>query len=296
MRALRLSIAATLAVGLLPLTATPASAVAPENDEPEGAVVLQLGDEVVQDTTEATTNTQDEELNANCGAPATNASVWYQYTPDVDGAVVLDMTASDYSGGALVFTGTPTADSLVTCGPGVVALRAQAGTTYTIMVISDTDVNGGSLVMSLKKAPPPPRVHVSVAKRGVAYGGGAARLHGTYSCKRGEFVAVSGTLRQRAGRLKIRADFGKEVRCDARRHPWSARLVSPVGTYARGNAFAKVRITACGIFACRKDTAKRQVQLAWAAGSERQRLVPTPTHQAERPHPLVEDQMRWSSS
>jgi hypothetical protein len=257
---------------------------------------LHLGDRVEQDTSEATTDTQDADLNANCGAPATNASVWYQYSPDVDRMVVLDQTASDYTGGMLVFAGTPTADSLVTCGPGVVALRAEAGTTYNIMVISDTEVNGGSLVLSLEEAPPPPRVHVSVAKRGLAFRGGAARLHGTYSCKNGEFAAVFASLRQRAGRLKIRADFGKEIRCDAGRHHWSARLVSPVGTYARGHAFVKVRITACGVFACRNARTKRHIHLAWAAGSPSQRSAQTPTRQTERPSPLVEHQRHWPSS
>jgi hypothetical protein len=296
MRALRLLATAVLAVGFLPLAAAPANAAPPANDVPEGAVELHLGDQVEQDTSEATTDTQDADLNASCGAPATNASVWYQYTPDADQTVVLDMTASDYSGGMLVFAGTPTADSLVTCGPGVVVLRAEAGTTYNIMVISDTDVNGGNLVLSLEEAPPPPLVHVSVAKRGVVFRGGAARLHGTYSCKNGEFTAVGVTLRQRAGRLKIRADSGKEIRCNGGRHHWSVRLVSAVGTYAGGHAFAKVEITACGVVACRNDRTKREIHLAWAAGSPRQRSAQTPTRQTERPRPLVEHQRSWPSS
>ena len=134
----------------------------------------------MQDTSEATSTTQDEALNASCGAPATTASVWYTYSPDRDRMVVLDMTASDYSGGILVFAGTPTGDSLVTCGPGMVELRARAGKTYSIMVVSDTGVSGGRLVLSLENSPPPPRVHVSMARRGVAFRGGAARLNGTY--------------------------------------------------------------------------------------------------------------------
>src|SRR4029077_11902238 len=165
MRTLRLLVPPMLTAGLLTLAAAPASAAPPGNDEPQGAVVLHLGDRVVQNTSEATTNAQDEALNANCGAPATNASVWYKYSPHVDRNVVLDATASSYSSGMLVFKGTPTARSLVTCGPGSVVLRARAGKTYNIMVISDTNVNGGKLVLMLKKAPPPPRVHVSVGGR-----------------------------------------------------------------------------------------------------------------------------------
>jgi hypothetical protein len=280
---------------LLPLAAAPASAAPPGNDEPQGAIALQLGERVGQDTTEATTTAQDAALNANCGAPATNASVWYSYSPDRDRNVALDMTASDYSGGMLVFLGTPTADSLVTCGPGVVGLRARASNTYTIMVISDTDVIGGQLSLSLKKAPPP-RVHVSLARRAVAFRGGAARLHGTYSCKRGDFAVLSGALHQRAGRLKITAHFGRGIRCNASRRHWSARLVSPVGTFARGHALARVRIDACGIFACRHDTIKHRVHLAWAAGSQRQQRVQPPTTGTQRPRPLVERQGQWSGS
>ena len=197
------------------------------------------------------------------------------------------MTASSYSGGMLVFKGTPTADSLVACGQGAVALRARAGKTYNIMVISDTDVNGGTLVLTLKKPPPPPRVHVSVAGRGVAFRGGAARIHGTYFCKRGEFAGLSGHLFQRAGRLKIQADFGKGIRCNARRHHWSARLVSPVGTYARGHA-VKVQIAACGSRVPPGQDG-RHIHLAWAQRSHRQRLGsrPPPGWNA---HPLVERQ------
>jgi hypothetical protein len=285
------------AMGLLPLAASPASAAPPGNDEAAGAVVLHLGDRVVQDTSEATTTPQDAELNTNCGAPATNASVWYRYSPDADRMVLLDVTASDYSSGILVFAGSPTADALVTCGPGVVALPAQAGETYTIMVFSDTAVNGGNLVLSLQTAPPPPRVHVSVATRGVAFRGGAARLHGTYTCTNSDFATVGGTLRQRAGRLKIQAAFNdEEIRCDGRRHHWSALAISPVGTYAPGPALAKVRIDACGTFVCRHDRTKRNIHLARAAGSHRQQPTPAPTTRAERPRPLVEQQRHWPAS
>jgi hypothetical protein len=296
MRALRLLVTAMVAVGLLPLAAPSASAAPPGNDEPAGAVWLHLGDRIVQDTTQATTNAQDVALNANCGAPATNASVWYKFTPAVDRGVVLDVTASDYSSGMLVFAGTPTADSLVACGPGVVALRARAGRTYNIMVISDTAVIGGRLVLSRKAAPPPPRVHVRVARLGLAYRGGAARIHGTYFCKNGDFSALFGTLFQRAGRLKIPAQFEEEIRCNGRRHHWSARLVSPIGFYARGRALARVTIFACGTFQCRQDRTRRHIHLARAWVPQRQRSVQPSTSRMERPRPLVERQRHWPGS
>lgn len=296
MRALRLLGTAVLAVALLQLSAVSANAAPPGNDEPAGAVELNLGDRVELDTSQATTNAQDETLNENCGAPATNASVWYTYTPDADREVVLDMTSSDYSAGVLVFEGTPTADTLVTCGPGLVGLSGRAGITYNIMVISDSDVNGGRLVLSLKAAPAPPRVHVTVARRGLAYRGGAARIHGSYFCARGDSVALFGTLVQRAGRLKIPAEFSKEVRCNGRRRHWSARLVSEIGTYARGRARAKVTISACGIFECREDSAKRRVRLVRAHGPRGHRSLTMSTARIEHPRPLVERQMqKWGT-
>jgi hypothetical protein len=286
---------ALMAVGLLPLVAAPAGAAPPANDEPLGALPLQLGDRVVQETSEATTNAQDEALNVGCGAPATAASVWYTYAPDQDREVVLDVTESDYSSGMLVFAGTPSADSVVRCGPGIVALRARAGKTYSIMVVADTGASGGQLVLSLEKAPPEPRVNVSLAQRGEAFrGGGAAELHGTYSCRHGELAAVSGTLFQRAGRLKIRGRFSTEIRCNGQRRRWSARVVSPVGTFARGQASARIRIFACGVITCRQDKAERNVQLAWAPAPARRHSMTPPTPRAWRP--LAEHQTHWSGA
>ena len=298
MRARRILIAAMFGVALVPLAAGAASAAPPGNDEPAGALVLNVGDRVEQDTTEATTNAADDALNANCGAPATNASVWYQYTPSAKSKVVLDTTASSYSAGLMIFEGTPTADSLIACGPGAVGLRAQAGQTYYIMAFSDSEVDGGNLVLTLQNAPTP-HVHVSMAERGAAFhgGGGAAQVHGTYSCTHGEsFARVDVHLLQRAGRLKIQADSGTNIRCNGKRHRWSARLVSPVGTYARGPAVAKATIVACGVLECRQQKAKRHIHLAWAPSSHRQWLAQPSMARRERPRPLVSQQRHWPSS
>jgi len=296
MKALRLLIPATLAVALVPFAAAPALAAPPGNDVPAGAVALHRGDHVVQDTTEATTDALDEAVNENCGAPETNASVWYQYSPVKDRRVVLNASHSSYSTGVMAFKGLPTPDSLVACGPGAAALHAKAGKTYYFMVFSDSPVIGGTLDMRFTKAFPP-HVRVSVAKRGVAFHGGAAQIHGTYFCEHGEAFAFSSAhLFQRAGRLKIQADSEKGIRCNARRHHWSARLVSPIATYARGDAVAKVRIFACGLLVCRQDATSRHIHLAWAQRSQRQRLVQPPTTRMERPRPLVERQSHWPGS
>jgi len=297
MKAVRLLIPTMLAAGLLPLAAVPASAAAPPgNDEPQGAVKLHVGERVVQNTTKATTTAEDEALNANCGAPATNASVWYKFHARVARKVVLDMTASSYSGGMLIFKGTPTAKSLVNCGPDAVPLVARASKTYYIMVISDTDVNGGKLVLTLKKAQPPV-VRVSVASQGVAFRGGAARIQGSYFCKNGDSGArLNSHLFQLAGRLKIQAHSGQGLRCDATRHRWSARLVSPTGTYAPGHALATVRIIACGVFVCRHDIARRHIQLVPASSTHRQWSAQLSRTRKAHTGRLVERQRYWPSS
>ncbi len=188
------SLPLAVTVGLVAaMTALPGSAQAapPSNDTIPGAVALALNETVTQDTTEATTDQTDADLNTDsgCGAPFTNASVWYTYTPAADGAVLLDMSESDYSGGFLVFEGTPTADSLITCGPTLAGIEGATGTTYTIMVISDTEVNGGNLVLTASDAPPAPRLRVHLARRG-HFDRGDARIHGTYKCQNAEFGGI----------------------------------------------------------------------------------------------------------
>jgi hypothetical protein len=295
MRARRFLTVAIFGAALVPLAAGPANAAPPDNDEVAGAVVLHLGDQIQQDTTEATTNAGDAALNANCGAPATNASVWYQYTPTTKRNVVLDVSASDYSAGAMIFKGTPTADSLLACGPGAVGLRAKAGQTYYVMVFSDDAVNGGNLVLSLANAPTP-SVHVAVAKRGTATHGGAATVHGTYSCTHADsFAEVDAHLLQRAGRLKIQADSGTAIQCDGKRHPWSVRLVSPVGTYARGHASTKVSIIACGLLECRQAKTTGKVQLSWASSSRRQAFTHPSMAPTARPRSIHSLYQHWPS-
>lgn len=288
-------VAAAVAVVLLPLAAAPASAAPPANDKPGGAVAVDLGQTVRQDTRQATTDAQDKRLNVACGAPKTNASVWYKLRLTSAQNVVLSMKGSDYHGGFLVFQGAPSADSLVACGPQRVGIRAAADRTYLIMVISDTAKQGGQLVLTVKKAPPAPRVRVRVASRGLAYRGGAARVRGTYFCKygRAESVVV-GQLMQRAGRLKIPSGFHTRVRCDGKVHRWSARAVSRTGIYDRGPATVRVRISACNQFHCSRAKAHRHIRLV-RARSRGSHGRTTPTTQLVAPRSLVDRGRHWTT-
>lgn len=289
-----------LVTSLVAAAPGPAAAAGPPgNDVPSGAVPLQLGVPVVQDTREATTDADDAALNAGCGAPATNASVWYSFTSATARNVVLDASASDYEVGFLVFQGTPSPDSLVDCGPQLIALQAQAGTTYTVMAFSDTDVAGGTLDLTLSAAPPPPRLRVSLARDGRAFRNGDARLHGTYSCTSAGSTQLFGTLLQRAGRLKIRGDFFIDRRCDGRRHRWVARVVSPFATYARGRARGTATVSACGPFECSDVSTAHRVRLRGPAGAGSHRLVSrlrtrvVPHTRLPETRPLVERQGHW---
>lgn len=273
MRALRLLLPVTLAVALVPFASAPASAAPPGNDTPDGATVINVGDTVTQDTSEATTDSDDAALNTTCEAPETGASVWYKLTPTTGGDVLMDATASDYSAGLMVFQGTPTADSMLACGPGAVGLHVESGTTYYVMAFSDSSDTGGSLVLSVSHEPPP-RARVTIAKDGLAFHRGAAQLHGSYTCAHDDlFSELDAHLLQRAGRLKVQAGNSPFTRCDGRSHPWKLRLVSPVGTYVRGHAVARASLIVCGFVQCRLAQDKRRVHLAWAPRSDNTRSM-----------------------
>ena len=174
--------ALSLSLASMGLTAVPAAAAPPANDTWSGREVLfePLPILVEADTSEATTDADDAELNMACGALATDASVWFEYTPLVEGEVVVDTLASDYSVGVIVATGSPGKWSVETCGPEVVAFFATSGVTYTLLVFDDqTDGggNGGQLTFTIDRANEPP----------------VADPNGPYSSVAGEAIVFDGT-------------------------------------------------------------------------------------------------------
>jgi hypothetical protein len=284
MRAVRLFIAGAAAVAMVPLAAGAASAAPPDNDEYSGARVITLGDTATQDTTEATLGASDAALSANCfGVPPTNNSVWYQYTADANRSVAFDASASDYSVGIMIFQGTPTADGMLSCGPEVAGADVQVGQTYFVMAFDDSTTVGGNLSLTVRNAPAP-HAHLRLAKRGIAYRNGAARLHGTYSCRHNDGGSeMDAHLYQRAGRLKIQGDNGTiRLRCDGVRRHWSLKMISPVGTYAQGRSNASASIFVCGLVSCTAAGDRHRVRLVWARSS---RQLGHPTASLPRPRP-----------
>src|SRR5512140_3816300 len=105
----RLAAVSLLALGTIPLAVPPTlAASAPVNDKLSGAeVIAALPFAETLDTPSAMTDVTDTEANAKCGAPVTLGSVWYDYTPAVDGAIVVDVSQSSFEAGVIVVSGDP---------------------------------------------------------------------------------------------------------------------------------------------------------------------------------------------
>lgn len=262
----RSAVAVFTAVFILPFAASAAQAAAPGNDTVAGATSIgALPRIITENTSEATTDALDASLNANCGAPFTNASVWFTYTDTSGSGFLADMTGSDYSGGFIVTAGDPADGNLVACGPGQVGVSGAAGTTYYILAFSDTATNGGQLSASFSALPPAPTATLTVDPRGVAYKDGSAKVSGTYSCTNADGYSsdIEGTLSQKIGRIKINGFFFvNPLQCDGEVHTWQAVAFSDTGLFAGGKAANVSLIFACGLFDCAVLEAHGTVQLS----------------------------------
>lgn len=101
MRLRRLSVVLAVVTSLLVVVASPALAQ-PANDTIEGAELVEFPFLDELDTTTATTDEVDAALNEECGAPATDASVWYSFTVEEDLGVEVFVGDSDYSAGVIL--------------------------------------------------------------------------------------------------------------------------------------------------------------------------------------------------
>jgi hypothetical protein len=254
----RLTLPFVLAALLSAMFVTPALAAPPSNDTYAGRTVvgsIPYSDTV--DTTEATTDADDAEWNVPCGAPATDASVWYELTPETDGPLLVDSAGSDYPVGFTIVTGEPGSFELVACGPDAVAFEAFAGETYSIIAFDDQfdgGGNGGTLVVTIDVAPPPPVVDVSVdpvaefdAQTGVV------TVTGTLTCSGGDFAFVDVQLEQRAGRFIIRGFGGIDAPCDGETHAWSVEVIGENGIFKGGRAVAFAFGIGCNSYTCGED-------------------------------------------
>ena len=134
-------------------TAGPAWGAPPPNDDIGGAVVVTepLPFTFTESTVEATTSPEEAAFNSFCGAPAFDHAVWFTATPTLDGNIGVDVSASDYTAGILVLTGTPGDLTPINCGPGRIAGPVTAGQTYYLLIFGDglSTPTSGNLVMTV---------------------------------------------------------------------------------------------------------------------------------------------------
>lgn len=269
MRLLRSLIAAALAGFVVLAGGWPALAAVPAQDSYAGrSVVGSLPYTATADTSEATTDADDAALNGGCGAPATEASVWYEWTAPTDMGVLVDTAGTSYSAGVLIGVGAPGSLELVTCAGKAVVFFAEAGQHYLVLAVDDQDDgggNGGALQVSVSEAPPPPSIDVTVDPSGtVDAATGAATLTGTVRCRgSGEDLSagVDVELQQVVGAEAVRGWGFRDIACDGERHPWSAVVVPDAGAFSAGAAASVTFGTACGPWDCGTDYQERLVML-----------------------------------
>jgi hypothetical protein len=251
------------------LAAGPAYAAPPSNDVFVGAVTIgSIPYSVTQDVTEATTDANDVDANAACGAPALDASVWYAITRADDTALVVDVTDSSYPAGVLVITGAPGSFDVVTCGPGAVAFEAVAGVSYYLLIIddpSDGGGNGGTLRLTVEEAPPPPELTVTVNERATFHPRtGSATVSGTIACVGDvEFTFIDVQLEQAVGRGEVVGFGSLDVDCDGAVRPWSIEILPSFGRkFAGGKSATFTFAVSCGPVFCSEYSNEQQVQLS----------------------------------
>lgn len=237
---------------------TPVLAAAPGNDLYAGRTVIPaipFTDSV--DVSEATTDADDVELNGQCGAPATDASVWYEYTADADGQLVAETLEADYAVGVIVATGSPGAFSVVTCYPFNVSFAAFAGETYTILYFNFGGEEGGpgsSLSMRLRALPPPPEIELTLSSTGSFDAmTGAATIRGTVTCTGGDDytkAAVDVQVSQQVGRFQVNGWGNASLDCDGTTHAWAAEVFADNGKFAGGKASVHVFAFVCTESGC----------------------------------------------
>jgi hypothetical protein len=259
-------LALTVIFSLLPTS--PAFAAVPANDTAGGAVAiddtnLPFADSV--DTTEATTDADDAQANQGCGAPATDASVWYKIEPTEERTYLVDVSGSDYTAGVIVATGSPGSLEVTACGPMAVGFIGSPGETFWIIAFDDQGDgggNGGTLEIVVDIAPPPPEVAVTVDPLGTFDKAGNALISGTLSCSgEADFVELFGTADQSVGRFTIRGFFGTFFEgCPEGPIPWTAEVTGETGQFKGGRLSVTVEVFAC-LFECTFEQVEAEVRL-----------------------------------
>ncbi|SCZ84452.1 hypothetical protein [Nitrosomonas mobilis] len=268
MNAYRLKKIAIMIIALSWWVSNQAIAAPPTNDTFTNSTPVTVGFSEVLDTTEATTDSDDALLNTSCGAPASDASVWYSFNATSDTNVVVDVSQSNYSAGVLVGEGSQDNLQTIACGPGAVPFFATAGTTYYVLAIDDQldgGGNGGLLSISFNEVAPTTLDDFTVNPVGIVnIRTGVATISGTYTCNNGDFLGLFGDASQNVGRIAtIRGDFFffDSGTCNGTSHPWSGNVVPQNGKFAGGKAMTMTFAFTCGPFQCADGYIEQKIQL-----------------------------------
>ena len=133
------------------------AAAPPANDLLADAVVIDpsaLPFSAELDTTGATAD--EDDVDAGCPAPATDASVWYSVTTGENMMLRVSQDGSDYSVGISALSGEPGSLDLIECRPFAFVVEVEAGVTYYLQVFDGQDDgggNGGLLNFTVEVAP-----------------------------------------------------------------------------------------------------------------------------------------------
>jgi hypothetical protein len=257
----RLALPALLAAGLTIMTAGPALAAIPTNDDFANATVvpgLPFTDAV--NTAEATTQASDP---TNCIGAA--HSVWYTYTADSDGSVSFDTLGSDFDTVVSAYTGTEGSLSQIGCNDdadeGVLQSRVlfavTAGTQYSIMVAGccgTTEGDSGNLVVNADVGGPPFTFNVSFSSGSVEPKTGLATIHGTHVCSGPGLVDIAGELQERNGHTLVRGLFSVQVDCSQNMSTFTATVTPSNGGFVPGKAsIVDVSVSGCGANGCASE-------------------------------------------
>jgi len=267
-RARHLVLAATLAglgVGVPSAHAAPG----PANDTLASATVIsELPFDDVVDTSRGRSDTDDSDLNEQCGAPVTNGSVWYSFTaPEGLDGLAVDVSQSDFSAGAIIAHREGSSWFVDACGPGGTGAFVTPGTTYSILAFSDTPgVTGGTLRFHAEAAVIP-TVDLTVNPKGKVDRQGTAYVSGSVRCTGGDFIYLDTSLRQLVGRVAI-TGYGfvyDELPCDGVTRTWTSVVVPDNGKFAGGKAASFSFAFTCGSVFCADGFVEQKVMLSKGA-------------------------------
>jgi hypothetical protein len=230
---------ALVLVALAAFTA-PALAAAPSNDAFANARLVTLGFSETLDTTEATIEEIDAQVNETCPTLGTDASVWYALE-GTGSRVLIDARASDYTAVMTVVSGSPGNFTFVTCGAENASFVSEPGVHYTVMVTDAPEGgrgDGGILNIAFIESLMP-RITYSVDEQGTLdASSGSATISGSYTCSAGARFAISVTTKQG----KVVGEGYSDTPCDGTTQRWTV-VVEPQGGRFR---FGKLKTTSFG--------------------------------------------------